>query len=96
MCYVTVCKIVNKLRDLGLNAVLCGCFLTSWQTLRVWAGNHTSSSLILNTEMRQGCCISLSVYDCGSAHDPRVIVKFAGDVAVDGLVSNNNDQAYTC
>ena len=61
-------------------------------------GSHTSSSLTLKTGAPQGCFLSpllysLYTHDCKAVHDSNI--KFADDTAVDGLISKNNEQAYS-
>ena len=77
-------KLINKLRNLGLNTSLCNwnlSFLTGHpQVVRV--GSNTSATLILNTEAPQGCVLSpflysLFTYDCMARHDSSTIIKFA-------------------
>ncbi|KAK0136663.1 hypothetical protein N1851_027166 [Merluccius polli] len=61
--------------------------------------NHTSSTLILNTSIPQGCVLSPLLYslftnDCTPAHGSNTIIKFADDTRVIGLISNNDEWAY--
>ncbi|KAF0039088.1 hypothetical protein F2P81_009572 [Scophthalmus maximus] len=94
-------KLITKLCDLGINTSLCNWildFLTNRpQSVRL--GNHTSSTLILNTGVPQGCVLSpllysLFTYDCTHVHGSNTIVKFADDTMVVGLISNNDESAY--
>ncbi|KAK0146400.1 putative RNA-directed DNA polymerase from transposon BS [Merluccius polli] len=94
-------KLAQKLQDLCLCPSLCRWihnFLTGRpQVVRV--GDHTSSSLTLNTGAPQGCVLSpllysLYTYDCKAIADSNTIIKFADDAAVVGLISNNNEAAY--
>ena len=60
---------------------------------------NTSSTLILNTGMPQGCVLSpliysLFTYDCTPVHGSNTIVKFADDTTVIGLISDNDEAAY--
>ncbi len=62
-------------------------------------GNNTSSPLILNTGAPQGCVLSpllysLYTYDCTATHSYNVIVKFADDTTVIGLITDNDETAY--
>ncbi len=61
-------------------------------------GNNTSSPLILNTDAPQGCVLSpllysLYTHDCIATHSSNVIVKFADDTTVIGLITDNNETA---
>uniref|UniRef100_A0A3B4TE14 Reverse transcriptase domain-containing protein n=1 Tax=Seriola dumerili TaxID=41447 RepID=A0A3B4TE14_SERDU len=94
-------KLITKLSDLGINASLCNWildFLTNRpQSVRL--GNHTSSTLTLNTGVPQGCVLSpllysLFTYDCTPVHGSNSIVKFADDTTVIGLIRNNDESAY--
>ncbi len=62
-------------------------------------GNNTSSPLILNTGAPQGCVLSpllysLYTHDCTATHSSNVIVKFADDTTVIGLITDNDETAY--
>jgi len=94
-------KLITKLSDLGINASLCNWvldFLTNRpQSVRL--ENHTSSTLILNTGVPQGCVLSpllysLFTYDCTPVHGSNTIVKFVDNTTVVGLISNNDEMAY--
>ncbi|KAI4882184.1 hypothetical protein NFI96_024767 [Prochilodus magdalenae] len=90
-----------KLRDLGLNSSLCSWilnFLTDRRQVVKLAG-LTSSSLTLSTGAPQGCVLSplrysLYAHDCTARHCSNVIIKFADDTTIVGLISNNNEEAY--
>ncbi len=93
--------LVAKLQTLGLNRSLCSWildFLTGRsQVVRI--GNNTSSPLILNTGAPQGCVLSpllysLYTHDCTATNSSNVIVKFADDTTVIGLITDNNETAY--
>ncbi len=93
--------LVAKLQTLGLNRSLCSWildFLTSRsQVIRM--GNNTSSPLTLNTGAPQGCVLSpllysLYTHDCTATHSSNVIVKFADDTTVIGLITDNDETAY--
>ncbi len=73
-------------------------FLTGRRQV-VRMGNNTSSSLILNTGSLQGCFLSpllysLYTHDCTATHSSNVIVKFADDTTVIGLITDNDEMAY--
>ncbi len=93
--------LVAKLQNLGLNRSLCSWildFLTGRSQV-VRMGNNTSSPLTLNTGAPQGCVLSpllysLYTHDCTATHSSNVIVKFAGDTTVIGLITDNDETAY--
>ncbi len=93
--------LVAKLQTLGLNRSLCSWildFLTGRSQV-VRMGNNTSSPLILNTGAPQGCVLSRLLYslythDCTATHSSNVIVKFADDTTVIGLITDNDETAY--
>ncbi len=93
--------LVAKLQTLGLNRSLCSWildFLTGRSQV-VRMGNNTSSPLILNTGAPQGCILSpllysLYTHDCTATHSSNVIVKFADDTTVIGLITDNDETAY--
>ncbi|KAK1784000.1 hypothetical protein P4O66_004501, partial [Electrophorus voltai] len=91
----------TKLGDLGLHTSLCDWisnFLTDRpQSVRV--GNCVSSTLTLSTGAPQGCVLSpllysLYTYDCTATSSFTIIVKFADDTVVMGLISDNDERAY--
>ncbi|KAK1803808.1 hypothetical protein P4O66_003735 [Electrophorus voltai] len=93
--------LTTKLGDLGLHTSLCDWisnFLTDRpQSVRV--GNCISSTLILSTGAPQGCVLSpllysLYTYDCTATSSSTIIVKFADDTVVMGLISDNDERAY--
>ncbi len=93
--------LVAKLQTLGLNRSLCSWildFLTGRSQV-VRMGNNTSSPLTLNTGAPQGCVLSpllysLYTHDCAATHSSNVIVKFADDTTVIGLITDNDETAY--
>ncbi|KAK1792886.1 hypothetical protein P4O66_001617 [Electrophorus voltai] len=67
------------------------------QSVRV--GNCVSSTLTLSTGAPQGCVLSpllcsLYTYDCAATSSSTIIVKFADDTVVMGLILDNNERAY--
>ncbi|KAK1805575.1 hypothetical protein P4O66_019851, partial [Electrophorus voltai] len=65
----------------------------------VWVGNCFSSTLTLSTGAPQGCVLSpllysLYTYDCTATSSSIIIVKFADDTVVMGLISDNDERAY--
>ncbi len=93
--------LVAKLQTLGLNRSLCSWildFLTGRSQV-VRMGNNTSSPLILKTGAPQSCVLSpllysLYTHDCIATHTSNVIVKFADDTTVIGLITDNDETAY--
>ncbi len=93
--------LVAKLQTLGLNGSLCSWILdflpVRSQVVRM--GNNTSSPLTLNTGAPQGCVLSpllysLYTHDCAATHSSNIIVKFADDTMVIGLITDNDEMAY--
>ena len=67
------------------------------QTVRIC--NLVSSPLVLNTGAPQGCVLrpllfSPYTYDCKPRHDSNIIIKFADDTTVIGLISDDDESAY--
>ncbi len=93
--------LVAKLQTLGLNRSLCSWildFLTGRSQV-VRMGNNTSSPLILNTGAPQGCILSpllysLYTHECTATHSSNVIVKFADDTTVIGLITDNDETVF--
>ncbi|KAK1802701.1 hypothetical protein P4O66_021238, partial [Electrophorus voltai] len=93
--------LTTKLGDLGLHTSLCDWisnFLTDRpQSVRV--GNCASSTLTLSTGAPQGCVLrpllySLYTYDFTATSSSNIVVKFADDTVVMGLISDNDERAY--
>ncbi len=93
--------LIAKLQTLGLNRSLCSWildFLTGRSQV-VRMGNNTSSPLVFNIGAPQGCVLSpllysLYTHDCTATHSSNVIVKFADDTTVTGLITDKYDMAY--
>ena len=65
----------------------------------VRVSNNTSATLALNTGAPQGCVLSPLLYslfprDCVSMHDSHTIIKFADDMTVVGLITDDDETAY--
>ncbi len=93
--------LVAKLQTLGLNRYLCSWILNflTGRSQVVRMGNNTSSPLVLNTGAPQGYVLSpllysLYTHDCTATHSSDVIVKFADDKTVIGLITDNDETAY--
>ncbi|KAK3547017.1 hypothetical protein QTP86_008809 [Hemibagrus guttatus] len=74
-------------------------FLTN-RPQSVRSGNHTSSTLILNTGVPQGCVLSpllysLFTHDCVPRHNSKIFIKYTDDTTVVGRISNNDESAYS-
>ena len=62
-------------------------------------GDNLSSSGTLSTGTSQGCVLSpmlysLFTYDCLSCHVCTIILKFADDTTVIGLITNSDESEY--
>uniref|UniRef100_A0A669EHA4 Reverse transcriptase domain-containing protein n=1 Tax=Oreochromis niloticus TaxID=8128 RepID=A0A669EHA4_ORENI len=93
--------LINKLVNLGLPPLTCAWikdFLTNRpQTVRL--GPHLSSTRTLSTGSPQGCVLSpllysLYTHDCSPAHNNTLIIKFADDTTVVGLISKGDEAEY--
>ncbi|KAK1795636.1 hypothetical protein P4O66_001129 [Electrophorus voltai] len=93
--------LTTKLEALGLHTSLCD-WISNFLTDRpqpVQVGNCVSSTLTLSTRAPQGCVLSpllysLYTYDCTATSSSTIIVKFADDTVVMGLISDNDERAY--
>ncbi len=91
----------EKLQSLGLNRSLCSWimdFLTGRSQV-VRMGNNTSSPLVLNIGALQDCVLSpllysLYTHECTATHSSNVIIKFADDTTVIGLITDNDETVY--
>ncbi|KAK1795701.1 hypothetical protein P4O66_001021 [Electrophorus voltai] len=89
---------LNGYRPVALTSVVMKCFekLTDHNQYG-WA--TASSTLTLSTGAPQGCVLSpllysLHTYDCTATSSSTIIVKFADDTVVMGLISDNDERAY--
>jgi hypothetical protein len=89
---------VSQLHSLGVSHHTCRWiqdFLTDRpQSVRL--GSHHSSVLALSTGVPQGCVLSplLYTHDCTPICDSNIIIKFADDTTVVGLIYPNDESAY--
>ncbi|KAK3518521.1 hypothetical protein QTP70_001509 [Hemibagrus guttatus] len=91
----------TKLEYLGLSPSMCQ-WISNFLTGRPQAvrmGRHVSASLTLSTGAPQGCVLSpllysLYTYDCVATTNSTTIIKFADNIVVVGLISDNNETAY--
>ena len=73
-------------------------FLTGHhQVVRV--GHNTFATLTLSTGAHQGCVLSpflysLFTHDCVAKHDSNIIIKFADNMTVVGLITDDNETDY--
>uniref|UniRef100_A0A8C6PWZ8 Smoothelin b n=1 Tax=Nothobranchius furzeri TaxID=105023 RepID=A0A8C6PWZ8_NOTFU len=93
--------LINKLVTLGLPPLTCAWikdFLTNRpQTVRL--GPHLFSTRTLSTGSPQGCVLSTLLYslythDCSPTHNNTLIIKFADDTTVVGLISKGDEAEY--
>ena len=94
-------KLDRKLQDLGLSSSLCSWVLNFLSDRRqmVRLGSITSSPVTMNTGAPQGCVLSpllysLYTYDCTATSSSNIVVKFADDTKVVGLITNGDETAY--
>ncbi|KAK1803894.1 hypothetical protein P4O66_003838 [Electrophorus voltai] len=93
--------LTTKLEDVGLHTSLCD-WISNFLTDRpqsVQVGNCVSSTLTFSTGAPQGCVLSpllysLYTYNCAATSSSTIIVKFADDTVVMGLISDNDERAY--
>ncbi|XP_059846139.1 uncharacterized protein LOC132405391 isoform X1 [Hypanus sabinus] len=93
-------RLDKKLRDLGLHSALCSWNLDFLSDHRkeVSMGSLTSDPPTLNTGVPQGCVLSPPFTVCKpdsiTTHSSNLLIKFANDTTLVGLISNNNEAAY--
>ena len=94
-------KLFDKLKQLNfvesINLWILDFLLNRPQVVKI--GNNISSTLVLNTGAPQGCVLSpylysLYTHDCVSTHDSIVLLKFADDTTIEGLIENSNEIPY--
>ncbi|KAK0144491.1 putative RNA-directed DNA polymerase from transposon X-element [Merluccius polli] len=94
-------KLIRKLTDLGVPTPTCNWildFLTERpQVVRM--GRQVSAELIISTGSPQGCCLSLKLFtlythDCVSTHDNTIIIKYAYDTTILGLIKGGDESGY--
>uniref|UniRef100_A0A3B3DDJ9 Reverse transcriptase domain-containing protein n=1 Tax=Oryzias melastigma TaxID=30732 RepID=A0A3B3DDJ9_ORYME len=93
--------LIPKLIDLGLPPPTCSWikdFLVN-RPQQVKLGQHLSSVRTLSIGSPQGCVLSPLLYslytsDCSPSHPENLIIKFADDTTVVGLITGGNETAY--
>jgi hypothetical protein len=97
---IVASKLNIKFGALGLNLVLCNWVLgLTGCSQVVKVGNNTHTTLILNTGTPKGCVLSpllysLFTHDSMATHVSNSIIKFADNITVVGLNTNNSETAY--
>ncbi|KAI3366890.1 hypothetical protein L3Q82_009533 [Scortum barcoo] len=94
-------KLITKLGDLGISTPLrywIMDFLTN-RPQHVRSGHSCSTTITLNTGAPQGCVLSpflysLFTHDCRPMYGSNSITKFADDITVIGLISDNDESCY--
>ena len=94
-------KLVMRMHAQGLPESIClwtKDFLTN-RPQHVRLGDTTSSTIVLNTGLPQGCVLSPFLYslftsDCVSTHNSNMLIEFADDTAIVGLISKNDETRY--
>jgi hypothetical protein len=65
----------------------------------VGVGKNTSATLTFNTGAHQWCMLSALLYslfthNCVAKHDSNIIIKFADNMTVVGLITDDNETDY--
>ncbi|KAI3367297.1 hypothetical protein L3Q82_008339 [Scortum barcoo] len=95
-------KLITKLGDLGISTTPLRYWIMDFLTNRpqhVKSGHNCSSTITLNTGTPQGCVLSpflysLFTHDCRPMYGSNSITKFADDITVIGLISDNDESHY--
>ena len=94
-------KLTMKLANLGVPTPTCNWILDFLidrpQVVRM--GSKTSAKLTVSTGTPQGCCLSPRLYslythDCVSTKRSNIIIKYADDTTILGLIKGGNESAY--
>ena len=94
-------KLTVKLADLGVPTPTCNWILDFLidrpQVVRL--GKKVSAELTVSTGTPQGCCLSpklfsLYTYDCTSTQDNNIIIKYADDTTILGLIRGGDESSY--
>ncbi len=93
-------KLTSKLVDLGVPTPTCN-WISDFLTVRpqvVRIGKNVSAELTVSTGTPQGCCLSpklLSLYtcDCNSTQDNNIIIKYADDTTILGLIRREDESS---
>ena len=94
-------KLTVKLANLGVPTPTCNWILDFLknrpQVLRM--GKKTSAEITVSTGTPQGCCLSPKLYslythDCVSTQKSNIIIKYADDTTILGLIKGGNESMY--
>ncbi len=92
-------QLIKKLLLLGLDSGVCRWIMNFLTERRQTVGSLTSKTTILSTGTPQGYVLSpllftLLTYDCTASFNSNHVIKFADDITVVGLITNNDESAY--
>lgn len=94
-------KLIVKLTDLGLPATTCNWILDFLlnRPQVVKMGGIISGNLTVSTGTPQGCCLSpklftLYTHDCVSTQDRSLVIKYANDMTILGLIKGGDETGY--
>ncbi|KAK7884028.1 hypothetical protein WMY93_027151 [Mugilogobius chulae] len=94
-------RLIEKLAELGIPTPTCNWILDFLierpQVVRI--GQRVSDQLTLSTGSPQGCCLSpklftLYTHDCVSKHNNTIIIKYADDTTILGLIRGGDESGY--